>query len=76
MSVLHGLDFEVSDGEVVVLLGANGAGKTTTLRALCGMVDTKGSVVFDGAELRRAPDRGIVRKGSPTCRRAVARSPS
>ena len=32
--VLHGLDFTVDEGEVVVILGANGAGKTTTLRAL------------------------------------------
>ena len=30
--VLHGLDFTVDEGEVVVILGANGAGKTTTLR--------------------------------------------
>ena len=37
--VLHGLDFSVDDGEVVVILGANGAGKTTTLRALSGMID-------------------------------------
>ena len=35
IQVLHGLDFHVDDGEVVVILGANGAGKTTTLRAVC-----------------------------------------
>ena len=55
--VLHGLDFEVKEHEVVVLLGANGAGKTTTLRAVCGMVDTKGSVLLDGVELCREGDR-------------------
>ena len=48
VAVLHGLDFVVHQGEIVVLLGANGAGKTTTIRALCNMVDTKGSVVFEG----------------------------
>ena len=32
--MLHGVDFTVAEGEVVVILGANGAGKTTTLRAL------------------------------------------
>jgi branched-chain amino acid transport system ATP-binding protein len=42
VQVLRGLDFEVRDGEVVVILGANGAGKTTTLRALSGMIDAKG----------------------------------
>ena len=61
--VLHGLDFEVNESEVVVLLGANGAGKTTTLRALCGMVDTKGSVTVDGVECVGKPTEWIVRKG-------------
>jgi len=61
--VLHGLDFEVKVNEVVVLLGANGAGKTTTLRALCGMVDTKGSVSLDGVECVGKATEWIVRKG-------------
>src|SRR4051794_39689730 len=42
VSVLHGLNFSVKEGEVVVVLGANGAGKTTTLRAICQMVGTRG----------------------------------
>ena len=63
VSVLHGLDFVVHEREVVVLLGANGAGKTTTLRALCSMVDTKGSVVLDGAECVGRPTEWIVRRG-------------
>jgi branched-chain amino acid transport system ATP-binding protein len=46
--VLTGLDFAVDEGEVVVILGANGAGKTTTLRAVCGMIEAEGEVVFDG----------------------------
>ncbi len=46
--VLQGLDFSVAAGEVVVILGANGAGKTTTLRALSGMIDASGKVMFDG----------------------------
>jgi len=45
--VLHGLDFDVAAGSVTALLGANGAGKTTTLRALCGMVKTRGAVAYD-----------------------------
>ena len=35
--VLHGMDFEVREGEVVTLLGRNGAGKTTTLKAIMGL---------------------------------------
>jgi branched-chain amino acid transport system ATP-binding protein len=46
--VLHGVDFTIDEGEVVVILGANGAGKTTTLRALSGMVAAKGNVNFAG----------------------------
>src|SRR5919109_2328875 len=61
--VLHGIDLDVGPGEVVVLLGANGAGKTTTLRALCGMVRARGSVVLDGAELVGRATEQIVRRG-------------
>jgi branched-chain amino acid transport system ATP-binding protein len=56
--VLHGVDFSVNDGEVVVILGANGAGKTTTLRAICGMVDAHGRVEFAGRPiLGRKPEQ-------------------
>ena len=37
--MLHGVDLEVHQGEVVALLGRNGAGKTTLLRALGGLID-------------------------------------
>jgi len=49
--VLHGVDFTVDEGEAVVILGANGAGKTTTLRALCGMIDSTGEVLFGGKKI-------------------------
>ncbi len=57
--VLHGLDFTVDEGEVVVILGANGAGKTTTLRAISGMIDANGHVRFDGHDIlgRSAPSK-------------------
>jgi branched-chain amino acid transport system ATP-binding protein len=51
VQVLRGLELRVEEGEVVVLLGANGAGKTTTIRAICQMVDTKGSVSLGGTQL-------------------------
>jgi branched-chain amino acid transport system ATP-binding protein len=58
VQVLRGLELHVDEGEVVVLLGANGAGKTTTIRAICQMVDTKGSVTLDGTELvGRRPEK-------------------
>ncbi|MEO9190253.1 MAG: ATP-binding cassette domain-containing protein, partial [Acetobacteraceae bacterium] len=36
--VLHGVEFDVAEGEVVTLLGRNGAGKTTTMKSIMGMV--------------------------------------
>jgi branched-chain amino acid transport system ATP-binding protein len=63
IQVLHGFDFAVREGEVVVILGANGAGKTTTLRALSGMIDASGSVTFGGEELMNKKAADIVRMG-------------
>ncbi|MCU4158496.1 ABC transporter ATP-binding protein [Acidiphilium sp. AL] len=56
--VLHGMDFEVREGECVTLLGRNGAGKSTTLKAIMGLVPKRaGSVMFRGRELIAArPD--------------------
>lgn len=51
VAVLHGLDFEIPEHDIVVLLGANGAGKTTTLRALSGMLPASGTVTIDGQSL-------------------------
>ena len=63
IQVLHGLDFQVAEGEVVVILGANGAGKTTTLRAISGMIERSGSVTLRGEDISSAKTPDIVRKG-------------
>jgi branched-chain amino acid transport system ATP-binding protein len=58
LPVLHGIDFRIEIGEIVVILGANGAGKTTTIRSICGMVDTRGSIRFGSTELvGKRPDQ-------------------
>ncbi len=44
--VLHGVHFEVRAGEIVALLGRNGSGRSTTVKAIMGMVDGSGSVVW------------------------------
>jgi branched-chain amino acid transport system ATP-binding protein len=49
--VLHGISFSVGDNDAVGILGANGAGKTTTLRAISGMVETRGKITFDGRDI-------------------------
>jgi branched-chain amino acid transport system ATP-binding protein len=61
--VLQGVDFDVPEGGVTALLGRNGVGKTTTLRALMGLVASRGSIDFDGAEIANAPTHKIVRRG-------------
>jgi len=63
VKVLYGLDFEVAEGEVVVILGANGAGKTTTLRAICGMIPTDGEIVFDGESVAGRKPQVLARRG-------------
>jgi branched-chain amino acid transport system ATP-binding protein len=47
--VLKGLSLEVSEGQIVTLLGANGAGKTTTLKAISGLLKTEDGRVTDGS---------------------------
>jgi branched-chain amino acid transport system ATP-binding protein len=66
--ILHGMDFEVNEGEVVTLLGRNGAGKTTTLKSVLGMVGRRsGSVKFAGREIIRMTSDQIARLGIAFC---------
>jgi branched-chain amino acid transport system ATP-binding protein len=63
IQVLHGISFDVAEGEVVVILGANGAGKTTTIRAICGMVATRGVVRVCGEDAVGKKTEDIARLG-------------
>ena len=63
VQALHGISLEVGDGEVVAVLGGNGAGKTTTLRAVSGLVDHSGQILFDGAPITRASPERVARLG-------------
>ncbi|MEP7063413.1 MAG: ABC transporter ATP-binding protein [Betaproteobacteria bacterium] len=66
--VLHGVDFDVREGEVVTLLGRNGAGKTTTLKSIMGVVPRRqGSVLFEGDELIAKASNRIARRGIAWC---------
>ncbi len=66
--ILHGVDFDVPEGEVVTLLGRNGAGKTTTLKSVMGIVARRrGSVRFGGTELIGLPSNAIARLGLAFC---------
>ena len=59
---LHGVDFQIDEGEIVCVIGANGAGKSTALRAISGLVPVEpGSVMtFKGENLLNYPPEKIV----------------
>jgi branched-chain amino acid transport system ATP-binding protein len=64
---LHGISFEVKQGDIVALLGSNGAGKTTTLKTIMRLLDDdqpeKGIIEFMGKRIDRMDTEEIVRLG-------------
>jgi branched-chain amino acid transport system ATP-binding protein len=66
--VLHGVDFSVSKGEVVTLLGRNGSGRTSTLRSILGLTGRrKGSIKVNGVETVGMPTYRIAHLGIGYC---------
>ena len=62
--VLHDVDLQVREGEMVALLGANGAGKSTLMRALAGLHrPVSGGITFDGTDLSRFDAARIAEMG-------------
>ena len=49
--VLHGISFTLQPGEIVALLGRNGSGRSTTAKAIMGLVDCTGDIVWRGRQL-------------------------
>jgi branched-chain amino acid transport system ATP-binding protein len=64
---LHGISFEINEGDIVALLGSNGAGKTTTLKTIMRLLDDdqpeKGTIEFMGKRIDRLDTEEIVRLG-------------
>ena len=66
--VLHGVNFNVQEGEVVTLLGRNGAGRTSTLRAILGLTGSrKGSIRVHGQEVIAMATHRIAQLGIGYC---------
>jgi branched-chain amino acid transport system ATP-binding protein len=66
--VLHGVDFEVREGELVTLLGRNGAGRSSILKAILGLTDRReGSIRVRGKEVIGLAPHRIARLGVGYC---------
>ncbi len=66
--ILHGVNFEVREGELVTLLGRNGAGRTTTLKAILGLTGRRsGSIEVMGRETVHLSTNRIARLGLGYC---------
>jgi branched-chain amino acid transport system ATP-binding protein len=67
-NILHGIDFEVREGELVTLLGRNGAGRTTTLKAILGLTGKRtGTIEVAGVETSHLQTNEIARLGLGYC---------
>ncbi len=64
VEVLHGVEMNVGEGEVVGIVGPNGAGKSSLLRAICGLSrSSAGEITFKGKPLRGLAPEEIARLG-------------
>jgi branched-chain amino acid transport system ATP-binding protein len=68
IQALHGISFDVEEGEMVTLIGANGAGKSTTLWSIVRQIGElggkviSGSIIFKGADLLKYSAHEVVNK--------------
>ena len=61
---LHGVSIDISEGELVALLGVNGAGKSTTLKSITGSLrPSKGKILFNGQDITNRTPESIVKLG-------------
>lgn len=62
--VIHNVNIDVDEGEVIALLGTNGAGKSTLLKSISGAVEAdRGAIIFDGRDITHAPPHEIAAMG-------------
>ena len=76
IQALKGIDLDVSEGEIVALIGANGAGKSTLMMTTFGEPRAReGSITFEGRDITQMPPHEIAKlriAQSPEGRRAGA----
>ncbi len=63
IKALHGISFDVNQGEIITLIGSNGAGKTTTLHSISNIIKKqKGTIIFNGDDITNLGADKIVAK--------------
>ncbi len=64
LEILHGIDMQISAGEIVAVLGSNGVGKSTLNNVISGIFKpAAGTIRFDGEDITGATPRSIVERG-------------
>ena len=64
IEAVKGISFDVTEGDIVTLIGANGAGKSSTLRTIAGLVKpAAGELIFRGDKITGLGPTEIVKKG-------------
>jgi branched-chain amino acid transport system ATP-binding protein len=68
IQALKGISLEVTEGEIVALIGSNGAGKSTTLRTISGLLPVNsGEILFRGEPIHSIPPFEIIKRGIAHC---------
>ena len=63
IKALHGISFDVNQGEIITLIGSNGAGKTTTLHSISNIIKKhSGTIIFKGEDITNIGADKIVAK--------------
>jgi branched-chain amino acid transport system ATP-binding protein len=66
--VIHDVSLEISEGELVCMLGANGAGKSSLFMTVSGLIKpTQGTITFEDEVISKKSPEKIVRKGISLC---------
>ncbi|NHF72750.1 ABC transporter ATP-binding protein [Paracoccus xiamenensis] len=60
--LLHGLNLDLPQGQMIALIGHNGSGKSTLLKALARQIPSAGHVAFEGRALSDWPARDLARR--------------
>jgi len=63
MEAVRGVSLDMQPGQIVAVIGPNGAGKTTMLEATMGLLPSRGTVTYDGQDMRRIDVEGRVERG-------------